>query len=280
MLEIYKFECFTAPCEIQLYCDNKTLADGCSQDILKEVKRLELKYNYFDSNSYLSKLNKRETNIIDNETKTLLSYAKQFYKKTDNLFDITIATLKDSYNLNTLKELEDNKKDLVQYVGSEHFEVKKNKLYFDNDFTKIDFGGVVKEYSADKAVSIIKKYKIKSALVNFGGDIFALGKKPNGSKYSIGITNPKQTSEKLFSVEIENQALTTSASYERYITIEDKQYSHIISKDKKTTDILSATVISSSCLQSGVFSTALMIDKNIKTLNKIYLIDTNLEIIS
>ena len=280
MLEIYKFDIFTTPCEVQIYCADKNLADSCAKDILKEAKRLELKYNYFNPNSYLSKLNKRILNLLDSETKNLLVSAKNYYKSTNGAFDITMATIKDIYKkANSLNDIEEEKNTLMPYVGCEHFNIKKNKLYFDNDFTKIDLGGMVKEYSVDRAVSIIKKYKIKSALVNFGGDIFAVGKKPNGETFSVGVTNPKEKTKTLFSIEIENQALTTSASYERNIIIESKEFSHILSKDDKQKDILSATIVSDSCLKSGVYTTALMVDNNLSIKEIKYLIDKNLEVI-
>ena len=178
MLEIYKFDCFTTPCELQLYCSDKTVADNCAKDILHESKRLEKKYNYFDSNSLVSKINNRTMTLLDNESKTLLSRAKQYYTKTNTIFDITLATIKDIYTINnSLNEVKIQKESLSKYIGCDHFTIKKNKIYFDNDFTKIDLGGFVKEFSVDRAVSIIKKYKIKSALVNFGGDIFAIGTK-------------------------------------------------------------------------------------------------------
>jgi len=281
VLEVYKFECFTTPCEIQLYCDDKNKADTCAKDILVEAKRLEKKYNYFDSNSYLNSINLRKKSTLDIETKTLLQRAKQYYQKSTGLFDITLATIKDIYRQNnTLSSLEKQKEELLKYVGCEHFEIKKEKIYFDNQHTKIDLGGFIKEYSVDRAILIIKKYKIKSALVNFGGDIYALGTKPNGQNFSVGIKDPQNREKQLFTIGLYNQALTTSASYERYIKIENKELSHILSKANYKNEILSATVVSNSCVESGVFSTSFMVDKNIKTVNKKYLIDKNLEIIS
>jgi thiamine biosynthesis lipoprotein len=280
MLEIYRFNSFTTNCEVQLYGQDKSKLDSCAKDILKDVKRLEKKYNYYDINSYLSQINNRKTNIVDSETKSILQRAIGYYNKTDGIFDITIATVKDIYTkydkIDTINSQVDTLKD---FMGCEHIKVKKDKISFDNIYTKIDFGGFVKEYSVDRAINIIKKYKIKSALVNFGGDIFALGSKPNGDRYNISIVNPLDKTKVLFNIAIENQALTTSASYERYINIEGNNISHIISKYIKNSDIISATVVSNSCVDSGVYSTSLMIDSKIKINKNIYLIDKELNII-
>ncbi len=266
---IYKFEAMSTDCELILFSKLKEQADKAAKLVLEEAKRLEKKYNYFDKNSYLSALNKRETNLLDSETKNLLERAKKYYTRTGGIFDITVATFKPLYSQNLSEaELLKKREALLPYVGCEHFTLKRGKLHFNNDLIMIDLGGFVKEYAVDRAVKILQKEKIKAALVNFGGDIYALGKKPNGQKFHVGIKNPHHPSEHIKSVQIEDEALTTSASYERNYHIGDKTFSHILSKSADEADVLSVTVISSNCVESGVFSTALMINPHLKTSHK------------
>ena len=250
----------TSPCELHIYCNDEVKSRHIAKKILVMAKELEHKYNFYNPNSYLSALNQRKTNTLDVQTKNLLTRAKLFYNKTNGIFDITMGTLTKSRKLTTVEQVEKEMKRLTPFVGVEHFKIKKNKLLFDNPYTIIDLGGFVKEFAVDQAVKILKKEKIASALVNFGGDIYALGLKPNGQSFSIGIKNPLNPKEYLTHANISNQALTTSASYERNHNIEDKNYSHIISTHELQTKVLSATVISSSVVESGVFSTALMIE--------------------
>ncbi len=266
---IYRFEAMSTPCEVQLFSDSKAKADMVASKILKEAKRLELKYNYFNSNSFLAKINLRVEQNLDLETVTLIKRAIKYYQNTNGIFDITIATIKDIYKSSkSLEELEQKRKELLDYVGCKHISIKKRKIYFDNHYTKIDLGGFVKEYAVDRATIITKKAGIKSALINFGGDIFALGKRVDGSKFKIGIKDPNKPTKIVKFAEIEDEALTTSASYERYEVIENKKFSHIIAK-KRSSRYKSVTVVSNSCVESGVYSTALMIDDNIETSNKL-----------
>jgi thiamine biosynthesis lipoprotein len=256
----------SSPAELIIFCDDKTRSDKVAKAVLQDAKRLEKKYNYYDENSILSKINQRVDERLDHETKFLLLEAKKYYQATKGVFDITIATIKDLYSSQkSIKSLEKLKNDLLPFVGCEHFVIKKDKIIFDNEFTKLDLGGFVKEYAVDRASMIIKKKRIKSALVNFGGDIYAIGKKPNGEKFKIGIKDPNDKTRHKTFVQLQDQALTTSASYERNYQIEDKNFSHIISKDTTQKTQKSVSVISNSCLTSGVYSTSLMIDPNIKT---------------
>ena len=268
----------TSPCELHIYCNDEVKSRSIAKKILLMAKELEHKYNFYNPNSYLSALNQRKINALDAQTKDLLTRAKLFYNKTNGVFDITMGTLTKSRKLPTVEQIEKEMERLTPFVGVEHFKIKKNRLIFDNAYTLIDLGGFVKEFAVDQAVKILKKEKIKSALVNFGGDIYALGIKPNGQSFSIGIKNPLNPKEYLTHTKISNQALTTSASYERNHKVEDKNYSHIISTHELQSKVLSATVISSSVVESGVFSTALMIEPTLKTFLKKILILDSLEI--
>jgi thiamine biosynthesis lipoprotein len=240
--------------------------------VLQETKRLEKKYNYFDSDSYLSQLNQRKTDHLDQETKSLLQRANKYYKLTNHIFDITVATIKDLYkNSHSTSDLEREKEKLSPFLGCEHFKIKKDRLIFDNPHTKIDLGGFVKEYAVDRAAMLLKKKKCHSALINFGGDIYALGSKPEGEPFIVAIKDPNDRSKNIQEVAITNQALTTSASYERSHTIEGQSYSHIIPTTSIHEQPLSVTIVASNCVESGVYSTSLMIDPHLKQTNKSFI---------
>ena len=270
----------TTPCEVHIYHPNEAYARQTAQAILMMAKGLETKYNFYNPNSYLSALNQRSTNKLDSQSKDLLNRAKLFYGKTNGIFDITMGTLTQARKQKTVLEVEEAVAHLKPFVGVEHFKIKKDKLIFDNPHTRIDLGGFVKEYAVDQAVKILKKHKISSALVNFGGDIYALGSKPNGEFFSIGIKNPLNPKEYICYEKIRNQALTTSASYERSYRVEGKEYSHIISKENVEKEIISATVISSSTVESGVFSTALMLEPTLSCNLKKILITKELRLLT
>ena len=270
---LFKFEAMTTPCEVMLLSGDASRARICAQAILEEAKRLEKKYSYYDRNSYLSQINRRTLNILDNETKDILKRAIGYSRKTNGCFDITYATIKDIYvGCDSLAALQRGIEELSPYIGSEHIEIKRDKIYFDNLFTKIDLGGFVKELAVDNAVKLVRKMKIKTALINFGGDIYALGRKKNGQKFRIGVKNPDNPAEHIRYFEIENKAIATSASYERNYTVAGKNFSHILSKNRTNLHVKSVSVISDTCVESGVYATALMTDPTIKTKNRIFII--------
>ena len=269
----------TSPCEVHIFTYSQTKANQLAKKILENSKKLEQKYNFYNPNSFLSQINQRKIDKLDFQTQEILKRAKNFYYKTDTIFDITIGTLTQARKQKSIQAIEEETQKLLPFVGVEHFKIKKNRISFDNSHTLIDLSGFVKEFAIDQAIKILKKAKIKSALVNFGGDIYALGTKPNSQPFVVGIKNPLNPKEHIKRVALTNQALTTSASYERFLEVEDKTYSHIIDKSPIQTDIISATVIASNAVESGVYSTSLMIKPTLKcSLSKI-LIDEKLRIV-
>lgn len=266
---VYKFEAMTTPCEVVLFTQNAASAEACAKAILSEAKRLEYKYSYYREGSLLYRLNHRQTDRLDTESKQLIRRALAYGEKTNGIFDITVGTFKSLYRTETDPDiLEIKKRELTAYTGYKHVHIKKQKLVFDNPYTQIDLGGFVKEFAVDRAAAIIKAHGIASALINFGGDMYALGRKEDGSAFRIGIKNPHKPEEHATYVELENEAIATSASYERRYSVGEQSYSHILSTGVTTNTPFSVSVIARSCVECGVYSTALMINPTLPTPHK------------
>jgi thiamine biosynthesis lipoprotein len=268
----------STPCEVLIYLDDKDKAREIAKEILLQTKELEKKYNYYAPSSLLSQINQRKIQELDFKTKEILTKAKEFYKATNQIFDITVATIKPLYSLKNLEDFYTQKEKLSAYVGCEHYQIKKNKIIFDNPYTQLDLGGFVKEYAVDRAITLLKKRKVLHAMVNFGGDIYALGTKPSGEPFRVGIKNPHNPKEPITQIELQDMALTTSASYERNYTIGTQNFSHILSKQEMQQEFLSLSVVCKDTLTSGVYSTALNIDASIQTPCSVIKIDKDLKV--
>ena len=280
----FKFISMTTPCVIQIYMGTAENAERCFKEIKKNTLLLEKKYNFFNNRSYLNKIinRRKEPKVkLDKQTYDVLKIIRQLSKDTNGIFDISMGTLKQCYKKQNLVESEQCLEQLSSKTGLDSWDLDSNGyISFKYPETLIDLGGVIKEFAVDEAVNIVRKFGIKSAIVNFGGDIHVVGKKPDGKEFAIGIKNPKNPEKNLVIVNLNNQALTTSASYERSITIEGKTFSHIIGVEEKKDDILSATIISDSTLKCGVYSTSFMMTTNIEIPDdlKVVLVDSQLQL--
>ncbi len=284
----HQFNCMTTPCEVQLYAADAKSAEKVARLIENNTRRLEKKYNFFSDDSLIAKINNRTQAIvnIDKETHYVLSLVQTLSAKTQGSFDITVGTLKQCAKQTTVAKIEACRAKLKPFIGADKWRLTENSLHFSNEFVKLDLGGVIKEFAVDQAGEIAKNENM-AALINFGGDIYVNGNKPDGSPFNVAIKNPKNPQENIAILQLSNQGLTTSAHYERSTLVEGKSYSHIINSsssnsnrtnannsntnEKKhnndqtsdTSAMLSATVISHSVLTSGIYSTSLMVNANL-----------------
>ncbi len=251
----------TTPCEVILYAEKETLAKKVAAEIEQNTFRLEKKYNFFSNDSIVSVINIRDTNRleIDAETTEVLSIVRELSQQTDYNFDITVGTLKQCLSRESVSAVEECRERLKAHIGFNSWDIQGNELVFANPHVKIDLGGVIKEYAVDQAGKVARKAGL-SALISFGGDIYVNGTKPDGQPFRVAIKNPKDPKQQLAIIQLQDQGLTTSAHYERSTRIEGKRYSHIVGEEKGDLKILSATVISPSVLESGIYSTSLMLN--------------------
>jgi thiamine biosynthesis lipoprotein len=93
----------------------------------------------------------------------------------------------------------------------------------------IDLGSIAKGYAADEAARVLGERGVTSALINLGGNILTMGRKPDGTLWRIGIQNPEEPrGTPVGVVELASGSVTTAGTYERYFTSGGKRYFHIL----------------------------------------------------
>lgn len=130
----------------------------------------------------------------------------------------------------------------------------------------IDLGGIAKGYASMKARDILKAHGINSALINLGGNVCAVGKKPDGSPFSIAIKDPEpdDTGENTFTgvLKVSDKCVITSGGYERYFEEDGVTYHHIIDPSTgypAASGLKSVTVVSDDPTLADALSTAVYV---------------------
>lgn len=124
----------------------------------------------------------------------------------------------------------------------------------------LDLGGIAKGCAADRIVELFRKEGVKSALINLGGNVQTLGKKPGGEDWNIAVNDPCGGYALILSAA--DCAVVTSGGYERNFTENGVTYCHII--DPSTgrpaeSGLLSVTVVAESGTTADALSTALYV---------------------
>jgi thiamine biosynthesis lipoprotein len=217
-------------------CDIDVVGSERSEDLIQlavaEVRRIETKYSRYIDSSMVGQINAQAgLNWVtcDEETVGLLDYANSLYLHSKGLFDITSGVLRRVWDFGknripTPEEL----KQILALIGWSKFERHGNQVRLKKAGMQIDLGGFGKEYAVDRVATIFLENGVTSALINFGGDVRALGAKPDGRPWQIGIQDPRQLDQCFATLSLSQGALATSGDYERFFEIDEKRYCHIL----------------------------------------------------
>lgn len=244
-------------------------ADEALSAAFDEIKRIENLLSCHIPDSEIAKINRSAymTPVkVSSETIEVLKKALLFSEKTNGAFDITVKPLVDLWNITAENPVVPEKKQIeskLSGVGYENIIITGNSVTFAKEGVQIDLGGAAKGYCADKAVEVLKSYGVEDAILDLGGNIYALGKNEQGKNWRIGLQDPSRERGDHFAVEeLSDKTAVTSGSYERYFEKDGKVYHHIL--NPKTgipadSGLISVTVISKNSFEADMLSTAVFV---------------------
>lgn len=238
------------------------------QDVFQDVQDV---CNIFDPKSEIARLNATAADKPFRCTRMLwelLQIARRAYEVSDHSFDITVKPLMDIWGLYRNREIipsEEEINNAMKLVGLDKviFNDNAQTVKFSLKGMAFDLGGIAKGFAVDQAYDAIKSMGINSGTLNMGGNIYCLpASPPPKSYYSIAIRNPIKKNEICGTVEVKDQAVSTSGNYERYVMIGNKQYTHIIDAKKgiPVADMLAVTVITPKAVEADYLSTSIFIN--------------------
>jgi thiamine biosynthesis lipoprotein len=197
-----------------------------------EVRRIETKFSRYIDSSIVGQINAKAGLAwvsCDDETRGLLEYANTLYAHSGGLFDITSGVLRRVWDFGKSKvPSEEELKQVLPLIGWNKLERLDNNVRLNKKGMQLDLGGFGKEYAVDRVATIFLENGVTSALINFGGDVRALGAKPDGDPWHIGIQDPRQLDRCFATLSLSQGALATSGDYERFFELGGQRYCHIL----------------------------------------------------
>lgn len=255
-------------------------------DRLFEIEKIMSKTIKDSDVSRINEKAGKEVEVRD-ETYYVLEKAISQARNTEASFDPTIGPLVNLWDINESEEdrdwipkeseIEDAKK-LVNYEGLEL--LGGNMVRLTRKDMELDLGGIVKGFATDEIVKLLKEENVDSAMIDLGGDLYAYGKKVDGSPWKIGIQDPSIEEQDYMGIlSITDKSVVTSGNYERYFELDGEVYHHII--DGKTgypakNELASVTTISDYGIDSDSYATAFYIlglNRSLDLLNRLEGVD-------
>ena len=243
------------------------LYQGGGEDLLDQaqgrVEKLEALWSVTDANSELYALDHRGEASLSPDTADLLAAALSMCGRTDGALDISIYPVLRSWGFTTGEYAvpsEETIAALLPLVDYTRVELHGSNAALPGGM-EIDLGSVAKGYTGDQLADLLRENGVTSALLDLGGNIQAVGAKPDGSPWRVGIRDPEGDGN-LGVVEVIDQAVITSGGYERYFEQDGVRYWHILDPESgkpARNGLSSVTVIGDDGLTCDALSTALFV---------------------
>jgi thiamine biosynthesis lipoprotein len=222
----------------------------------------------FDPASDVGRANARafaEPVAVSEATAYVLAEALRWAAATRGAFDPALARATELWDVEH-RRVPPATHDYARFAGRRLYESveldrwrNRAVVRFEDPDVGIDLGGIAKGYGVDRAVEALRAWGVTSALVNVGGDLFALGSSEDGNEWEIGIRSPEDPSQLKGVIRVEDRAVATSGDYERFFDYGDRRFHHLIDPGTgapRVTARHTVTAVAPTCLAADAAATA------------------------
>lgn len=239
---------------ISVVSEDEAWAETQISTAIVEISRIEKLLTTFSDDSQTNQINQNagiKPVKVDKEVFDLIQRSLRISSLTDGAFDISYGSIDKRFwnfdkEMASLPDAEAAKESvrLINY-NNVMLDTENQTVFLKEKGMRIGFGGIGKGYAAESAKRLLIKNGVKSGIVNAAGDLTTWGNQPNGKPWTISIADPENKHDAFSTLSISGLAVATSGSYEKYVIIDGKKYSHTI--DPKTgfpvSGIKSVTII-------------------------------------
>lgn len=239
-------------------------ADAALDEAVAEIERLDALWSIASSDGEIARLNAEKKITASADTLALLTRAKEISAATDGLFSTTIAPLMEAWGFTSGDYRVPDEAELsalLAHVDDEEIAISDSTVTIPAD-AKVDLGGIAKGFTSARVMEIFRENSVENGILSLGGNVQALGTKPDGSLWRVGLQDPADERALFATLELADKAVITSGAYERNFEQNGITYHHII--DPRTgypaeSGLSSVTIVSDDGTLADGLSTALFI---------------------
>lgn len=261
-------------------------AKGGVEAAFSRAKELEQVFSNTIADSEVNKVNAAAkaavgTEIpISDDMGAVLNKSLEYGAKSGGMLDCTIGELIDLWGIGTDHAAIPAESDIQALLRPDgwkdvSYDTDSNSLSFASDAVALNFGAVAKGYISDEMKQALMDEGVTSALMSLGGNVMTLGTKPDGSDWTVAITDPFAPENITASVSVADKAVITSGNYEKYFEENGKRYHHILDPytgAPSASDVVSTTIIADKGIDCDALSTATFLlgaDKGMELINSL-----------
>ena len=275
----YSFDYFDTVTTITGYAESKEAFDAVAEEILGELSeyhRLFTIYHRFEGMENLCTVNElvngqHRTVTVDRRIVDLLLYAKEMYTLTGGRVNVamgSVLSIWHQYRTDGLNDPASAKLPPMDKLSAAAAHTDIQNLIIDESASTVtladpemtlDVGAIAKGYAVEMVAQSLENKGISGYILNVGGNVRAVGGKPDGTDWTVGIEDPLGGEEYIAYLSLSDESLVTSGSYQRYYIVDGKRYHHIIHPDTlmPAEGYLSVSVLTPHSGSGDALSTAL-----------------------
>ena len=223
--------------EIAVACSDQLRAQLAIDGAIDELRWVERTMTRFDDNSDIGRANRsaaRQPMVITPQTALVVAEALRWADATDGMYDPAAGKIVRLWDVNHRHEPPPQSalaslagRRLHRFVEVGRYRGMDVLIFHDADVS-LDLGAIAKGYAVDRAVDALRRHGIASALVNAGGDLYALGAAPDGEPWRIGVRDPNDARAIAEVLEVSDGAVGTSGTYLQFFRYRGHRYHHLM----------------------------------------------------
>lgn len=237
------------------------------------VREIQDKMSLQYDDSELNEINRaagREPVEVSGETFTVIEAALEYAELSHGTFNIALGPIIQAWGIagdNPRRPPDEELLELLELTDYRDVELDRDArtVFLRREGMVLDLGGIAKGYAADEAARVLEEQGVDHGLIDFGGDIRAIGsRRPDGERWRIGIQDPSDTSRGAFVgvLGLDRPSVVTSGDYERFLELNGEVFHHII--DPQTgkpavSGLRSVTVETNDTMKADIHSTAVFV---------------------
>ena len=245
------FDVFDTYSEIILYAKDEATANAALEKAHADLLAYHQLYDIYKD--YEGVVNLKTVNdqagvapvAVDDRLLDLIAFAKEMDVQTDGRMNIAMGSVLKLWHDRRTEGIDDPEHATLPdfaalQAAAEHTDIHQvivdsdaGTLYLPDPAMRLDVGAVAKGYAVERVAQDMIQSGVSSAILSIGGNVRAIGTRGDGAAWRVNVQNPDLTAENqgLTTLDLTNLSLVTSGSYQRYYTVDGKQYHHLIDPD-------------------------------------------------
>ena len=244
--------------------------DDLQPEIVAKMQEVDNSLSMFNKESTISRINNNQQPELTHMFLEVFQQAQKISEDTNGAFDITVGPLVNAWGFGFKNEQMPDKHavdSLMAIIGYKKVRTDGKRIIKSDPRITLDYSAIAKGYGVDVVARLLDEKGIDNYMVEIGGEVVTRGISEKRVPWKIGVTKPTddplmEGNELQTVLNVTDKAMATSGNYRNFYYKDKRKYAHTI--DPKTGypvqhSILSATVLTSTCMRADAYATAFMV---------------------